>query len=89
MVNTHSAPALPRFETAFEALDPAFCTPCAPTPLDDLQLVHAQTALGHTLGLPADWLHSDDFRQILAGGGPPPPPRAPPPRHGRPQNVVV
>jgi len=70
MVNTHSAPALPRFETAFEALDPAFCTPCAPTPLDDLQLVHAQTALGHTLGLPTDWLHSDDFRQILAGAAP-------------------
>jgi serine/tyrosine/threonine adenylyltransferase len=70
MVDNFTAAALPTFNTALEALDPAFCTPCAPTPLADLQVAHVQPALAETLGLPADWLHGDAFRRILAGIAP-------------------
>src|SRR5690554_2630400 len=67
MVNPLSTPALPVFETAFEALDPAFSTACAPTPLADLKLAGVQDALAPTLGLDRDWLHGEDFRQVLSG----------------------
>lgn len=70
MVDTSSVSNVPTFETAFEALDPAFCVPCAPTPLADLQLAHHSSALATTLNLPADWLQDDGFRQVIAGLAP-------------------
>ena len=70
MSETYHSADLPTFETAFEALDAAFCTPCTPTALPDLQLAHVQPELAQALGIPVDWLHSDQFRQIVAGAAP-------------------
>lgn len=64
------AMSIPQFTTALEGLDPAFTTPCAPTPLDDLTVVHTQASLVEAMGLPPEWVASETFRSVMAGAAP-------------------
>jgi len=61
--------ALPagRWRNGFAALDAAFYTPLAPTPLPDPYWVGASARVAELLHLPAQWMQSDDALQALTG----------------------
>ena len=56
-----------RWNNGFAALDPVFYTRLQPTPLPEPYWVGTSQAVAQTLGLPADWLRTDDALQVLSG----------------------